>query len=58
MAMFGWSRLAEAELYTEAANRKRLAHASAERIEANFAYGPAPGVGENQKNITKSKAKR
>lgn len=36
MAMFGWKRLAEAERYTEAANRRRMAAATAERIEANF----------------------
>lgn len=57
MAMFGWKRLAEAELYTEAANRRRLAAASAERIEANFAYKPEPSVGKIAKRPMKSKAK-
>lgn len=51
MAMFTWSRLAEAELYTEAANRKRLARATAERIEASFSYKPNSGA--NKSKITK-----
>lgn len=57
MAMFTWSRLAEAELYTEAANRKRLAHATAERIEANFPYMGSPDVGKSTKNLMKTKGK-
>jgi integrase len=36
MAMYTWTRLSEAERYTQAASRKRLAHATAERIEAKF----------------------
>lgn len=43
MAMFTWTRLSEAERYTQAANRKRLAHATAERIEAKFPHqNPSP----------------
>lgn len=57
MAMFTWSRLSEAERYTQAADRKRLASLSAERIEAKFAYRAEPPVGENGKNAAKSKAK-
>lgn len=38
MAMFTWSRLSEAERYTQAADRKRLAASTAERIENKFAY--------------------
>jgi len=44
MAMFGWKRLAEAELYTEAANRKRLAAVTAERIEDSFLPKPRSQV--------------
>ncbi len=36
MAMYGWSRLAEAERYTREADRKRAAAAAAEQIAASF----------------------
>lgn len=58
MAMFTWTRLAEAELYTEAANRKRLAAATAERIEANFSYKGQTAVGVFANKATKSKANK
>jgi integrase len=49
MAMFTWTRLAEAERYTQAASRRLLAHATAERIEAKFPHQipapPPPGAG-------------
>ena len=62
VAMFTWTRLAEAERYTEAANRKRLAHATAERIEAKFPHlnpaPPPPGAGIVLDYTTKSKAEK
>lgn len=61
MAMFTWTRLAEAERYTQAADRKRLAVGAAERIEAKFLHQtptPAhPGIGENQNSSMKTKVK-
>ena len=57
MAMFGWSRLAEAELYTTAANLKRMAAVTAERIEAGFTYTAKSGIRENTKRPMKSKGK-
>jgi integrase len=61
MAMYTWSRLAEAELYTQAADRKRLAVGAAERIEANFRpqtpTPPHPGVGENRNSSMKTRIK-
>lgn len=60
MAMFTWTRLSEAERYTEAANRKRLAALTAERIEAKFPHQiptpPPPGIGIIQNKPIKSKA--
>lgn len=56
MAMFTWSRLAEAELYTEAANRKRMAAATAERIADSFSYKGSTHVGVFENNPTKTKA--
>jgi integrase len=62
MAMFTWTRLAEAERYTEAASRKRLAHATAERIEARFPHQnpapPPPGAGIIVDYPAKSKAEK
>lgn len=46
MAMFTWTRLAEAERYTQATDRKRLAAEAAERIEAKFAYTRSTHVGK------------
>lgn len=57
MAMYTWTRLAEAELYTQASNRKALAAATAERIEAKFAYKGDTPVGETRENAVKSKRK-
>lgn len=37
MAMFGWSRISMAEVYTKEANKKVLARAAAERIADKFA---------------------
>jgi site-specific recombinase XerD len=36
MAMYGWSRISMAEMYTRAADKTRLARAAAERIANNF----------------------
>ncbi len=57
MAMFTWSRLSEAERYTETANRKRLAAVTAERIEHNLPKPPPPGLGKNQISPIKTRAK-
>lgn len=45
MAMYGWSRLAEAERYTQEADRKRNARAAAEQIEASFSRTTGSGAG-------------
>lgn len=42
MAMFGWKRLAEAELYTQEADRKRNAAVAAGQIESAFLPHPSP----------------
>ena len=42
MAMFGWRKLDQAEVYTRAADRKRLAAVTAERINNRFAPHPTP----------------
>lgn len=61
MAMFTWSRLAEAERYTQAASRKVLAAVTAERIEAKFPHQipapPPPGAGITPISKAKSKVK-
>lgn len=44
MAMYTWRRLSEAERYTEAANRKRLAAATAERIAGAVIPKSSPAV--------------
>jgi hypothetical protein len=36
MAMFGWSRISMAEVYTKEASKKVLARAAAERIADKF----------------------
>jgi integrase len=62
MAMFTWTRLSEAERYTQAADRRRLAALTAERIEAKFPHlspiPPPPGVGIIPISSTKSKAEK
>jgi integrase len=61
MAMFTWTRLSEAERYTAAADRKRLAAATAERIEAKFPHQTPkptpPGLGKIENNPMKSSGK-
>jgi integrase len=58
MAMYTWTRLGEAERYTQAASRKILSASTAERIEAKFRREiptPAePGVGENPESPMKT----
>lgn len=46
MAMFGWKTMAEAELYTRQADRKRGAAVTAEHIEASFSRTLKKGAGE------------
>lgn len=57
MAMFTWTRLSEAERYTQAADRKRLAGLAAERIEHNLPKPALPSLGENQNSSMKTKVK-
>jgi integrase len=58
MAMYTWTRLGEAERYTQAASRRILSASTAERIEAKFRHeNPTPkntGTGEDTKNLMKS----
>lgn len=42
MSMFGWAKMEEAELYTRAAEKKRLAAVAAEQIENRFLPHPSP----------------
>lgn len=54
MAMFGWTRIAMAEVYTKEADRRRLARVAAERIANTFAPHPenevaAPEAGPVEK---------
>lgn len=52
MAMYGWSRLAMAEVYTKAADRARLARGAAERIANNSAPHLEQGCGDNTENAS------
>jgi hypothetical protein len=58
MAMYTWTRLNEAERYTQAASRRILSASTAERIEAKFRREiPTPaehGVGENPESPMKT----
>ncbi|RUX60124.1 tyrosine-type recombinase/integrase [Mesorhizobium sp. M7A.F.Ca.CA.002.12.1.1] len=49
MAMYGWSRISMAELYTKAADKTRLARAAAERIANSFSPHPTKGAAKNDK---------
>lgn len=57
MAMYGWRKLEEAELYTREAERKRNAAVAAEHIGNAFSRTHVSGAGDNGKTPTKSKAK-
>lgn len=57
MAMFTWTRLSEAERYTQAADRRRLAAVTAERIEHNLPKPPPTGLGKNRISLMKSRVK-
>lgn len=57
MAMFTWTRLSEAERYTQAADRRRLAGIAAERIEHNLPKPAPTGLGKNQNSPMKTRAK-
>lgn len=57
MAMFGWRRLEEAELYTKEADRIRLAAEAAEQIEAAFSRTSPPGAGARAEKPMKSTGK-
>lgn len=54
MAMYGWSRLEMAELYTKDADKKRLARSAGERIANSAASYPSQGTGFGPKNTAKS----
>lgn len=49
MGMFGWTSMKEAERYTQAANRKRLAAVASEQIEAEFLPTRDPGLPTTEK---------
>jgi integrase len=53
MAMYGWSNLKQAELYTRAAERQRLSAIAAGQIENAFVPHPAPGAGQKAKSPKK-----
>jgi integrase len=57
MAMYGWRKLEEAELYTREADRKRNAAVAAEQIENAFSLTSKSGSGGNAKTSTKTKVK-
>jgi integrase len=52
MAMFGWSRVSMAEVYTKQADRQRLARAASERIANNAVPHPAEVAGSKAKNAS------
>lgn len=47
MAMYGWSRISMAEIYTKAADKAKLARAAAERIANTFSPHPENGAAGN-----------
>ena len=49
MAMYGWTNLKQAEVYTKSANQKRLAVGSAERIANAFSPNDNPVRGKSRK---------
>lgn len=49
MAMFGWSRISMAEVYTKEANKRRLAMGAAERIVNSFPPHPKSGAANDGK---------
>lgn len=54
MAMFGWKRAAQAEVYTRAADRRRLAAMAGARIANGFAPNLNPDAPHRAKNKTKT----
>ena len=58
MAMYGWRKIAQAEVYTREANNKRLAAGSAELIANAFSAPTEPGAEIVSKKQTKSKVKK
>ncbi|MBY5601736.1 tyrosine-type recombinase/integrase [Rhizobium leguminosarum] len=59
MAMFGWTTIEQAEIYTKKADRERLGRLSSRLVAEHFETEIAPhldvGAGKNQKIKTKSK---
>ncbi|MEQ1950973.1 tyrosine-type recombinase/integrase [Mesorhizobium yinganensis] len=55
MAMFGWTRLATAEVYTKAADRARLARVAAEQIANKIGRTQEKSAAQNSKNSTKTR---
>lgn len=49
MAMYGWSRISMAEVYTKEANRRQLAHAAAERIANGLSPHRKKGAARKRK---------
>lgn len=58
MAMFGWTRMEMAELYTKEADKMRLARAASERIVNSRLPHRAQGAAENGENTMKSTAEK
>ena len=53
MAMFGWSKLDQAEVYTRQADKKRLASGATERIANAF----APNLDSECPNVVNNRDK-
>jgi len=56
MAMYGWSRIEMAELYTKEADKLALARGASERIANSFVTDPKQGSGFGPEKIVKSTA--
>lgn len=54
MAMYGWSRIEMAELYTKEADKRVLAREAAERIANSFRTHPEQGAGSGENKVAES----